>query len=54
MTRNQIKQKLISIMEEIEPYAHDDSGLYIPSEELEKAAEKIMKLWDMGFVYELN
>lgn len=53
MTRDQIKNKLIDIMEDIEPYAHDDSGLYIPLEELEKAAEKIMELWDMGFTYEV-
>lgn len=52
MTRNQMKQKVISILEDIEPTAWDDSGLHIPQKEIERAAEEIMKLWDQGFTYE--
>lgn len=53
MTRTQIKNRIIAILEDIEPVALDDSDLHIPNEEIEKAAEAIMKLWDQGFVYDL-
>lgn len=52
MTRNQIKNTVVGIIEDIEPYALDDSDLHIPRGEIEKAAERIMKLLDQGFVYD--
>lgn len=54
MTRNQIKNIVVDIIEDIEPFALDDSGLHIPPEEIERAAEQIMKLWDQGFVYDIK
>lgn len=54
MTRNQIKQKIINIMEDgIDIEVWDDSGLYMTPESLERTAEEIMKLWDKGFTYDL-
>lgn len=54
MTRDQIRRTLYDIIGDIEPCALDDSGLYIPSSEIEKAVDRIMNLWDNGFVYELT
>lgn len=58
MTRNQIRQIVRDIIEDIEPEALDDSGLWIPPlwippNEVDKAADRIMELWDKGFVYDL-
>lgn len=52
MTRNQIRQVLYDIIEDIEPEALDDSGLHIPPSEIEKAVDRIMKFWDKGFTYD--
>lgn len=53
MTRNQIRQIVRDIIEDIEPEALDDTGLWIPPSEIDKAADRIMELWDKGFVYDL-
>ena len=53
MTRKQIRQIVRSIIEDIEPTALDDTGLYIPEREIDKATDRIMELWDKGFVYDL-
>lgn len=52
MTRNQIRQIIYDIIEDIEPYALDDSDLHIPVKEIEKATDRILELWDKGFTYD--
>lgn len=52
MTRNQIRQTIYNIIEDIEPSALDDSDLHIPQSEIEKAVDRIMDLWDKGFSYD--
>lgn len=47
---DRVRKKVISILEDIEPWALDDTGLHIPDTQIEKAAEKIMCiLTDAGF-----
>lgn len=45
MTRNQIRQSIRGIIEDIEPYALDDSDLHIPEKEIDKAVDRIIGLW---------
>lgn len=42
MTRNQIRQTIYNIIEDIEP---SDSGLYISEKEIDKAVDRIIGLW---------
>ena len=54
MTRDKMKRLLEDIIENIEPYALDDSDLYIPREEVDKAVEAILKLWEFGYTWEID
>ena len=45
MTREQIRDKILKILD----YEVEADDVY---ESLEKAADKIMELWDQGLVYE--
>lgn len=54
MTRDKMKKLLINIIEDIEPYALDDSGLHIPPSEIERVAEEILKLWEFGHTWEVK
>ena len=47
-----MKNLIINIIEDIEPYMDDDSGYYIPRDELDKAAELILELWEFGHTWE--
>lgn len=54
MTRDKMKQSIINIIEDVNPFMYDDSGFYYPEHELDKAAEAILKLWEFGYTWEIK
>lgn len=54
MTRDKMRFLLRDIIEDIEPWSLDDSDLHIPEEEIEKAVERILKLWEFGHTWEIK
>lgn len=54
MTRDKMKRLLMDIIEDVEPFALDDSDLHIPRKELERVAENVLKLWEFGHTWEVK
>ena len=50
MTRNQIRQIIRTVINEIEV----NEWAYIENGEIDKAADRIMNLWDKGFTYDIK